>query len=959
MSTRVLTTRRRSVARAVATALAAVTVGSLATWTPTAVSAATVSSDSVPVPDGKSQISAAASCWEIKNLNPQAADGLYWLQTPRLRAPQQFYCDMTTDGGGWVLVGRGRGGWTYTGEGLGSAKALCDVVTGPAAFGVKQLPNATIDGLLNGTRVDALPDGVRVRRAATIDGSAWQEVRFDYQSRDRWTWAFAAGHPVKSYSFDNNVYTNAATTRLLDGASDLRTVWTYESLSNGWIVGFNYGKAVQGSSSADSYLYSANANGSYATPFSQVWIRPMLRTADLTYEQVPDSGSPEREMKALASSRALVGQWGVTGLGAGGTTEWDSEVAAFAQIGNVVYVGGNFTTVQKGAAAAEKATQSYLAAFDATTGEWIPSFRPVLDNQVKALAALPNGQLAVGGEFTTVNGQPHAALVALDPATGQNSTIFGASIENRLSSGSPVVRSLRVHGGWLYLGGYFTHLKGNTQASFSYARHAGRVRAGDGSADWNWNPDLNGSVNAVDVSADGTRVYLAGYFTASRGVALRKGAAFSTAAGAPLVQPMWNPVWSTGTPESVAYQQAVIEAGDKVWLGGSQHSMFAYDTDDFTLQSATVTRGGGDGQAFEANEDVVYGGCHCGDWAYYGTIDYAGTWPGWTPVSWTQGEEIGFVGAWDARTGEYLPEFTPKSTSNISRGAWAIFQAADETLWVGGTFTSAVTTSGSSQWVGGFMRHPMRDHQAPESPSQLTGTVDGSVAHLSWTESPSAGVTYEVIRDGRVVATTTSTSIDVPYSSGSDRFFVRATDAAGNLSASTTVATLRVAVVASGSAWNYHFDNAVAVPDDWAMPIYDNSGWKSGKATLGWGSTAIATNIDVPAGTTRAITSYHRHAFTVDDLAAMKELRLTTWADDGIVVYLNGVEVGRSNMPDGRITATTYAKTAVTTAKAAPYAIDIDPARLVAGRNVVAVEVHSNYRSTPSTSMDLTITRLT
>src|SRR3546814_14366451 len=72
-----------------------------------------------PEPDGTTSATAAASCWEVKVNHPESADGPYWLLTPELGAPPRFYCAMTTDGGGGVLVGRGRNGvpWDHAGQG--------------------------------------------------------------------------------------------------------------------------------------------------------------------------------------------------------------------------------------------------------------------------------------------------------------------------------------------------------------------------------------------------------------------------------------------------------------------------------------------------------------------------------------------------------------------------------------------------------------------------------------------------------------------------------------------------------------------------------------------------------------------------------------------------------------------------------------------------------------------------
>ena len=101
---------------------------------------------------------------------------------------------------------------------------------------------------------------------------------------------------------------------------------------------------------------------------------------------------------------------------------------------------------------------------------------------------------------------------------------------------------------------------------------------------------------------------------------------------------------------------------------------------------------------------------------------------------------------------------------------------------------------------------------------------------------------------------------------------------------------------------------------------------------------------------------YFRNSFT---LAAgsipAAGIRLTTYADDGIIVFVNGVEVGRSNLIAGTITNTTYANSAPTTAAAiaAPVTFDVPVSVLIAGVNTIAVQVVSNYRSSPNLSFEL------
>lgn len=908
------------------------------------------------VPNGSSPASAAASCWEVKKVEPSAQDGQYWLLTPMLRTPTQFYCDMTTDGGGWVLVGRGRDGWVWDGDAQGTPEQIASTPTGEAAFAPKKLSSATIDALLNGGRVDELSDGVRLRRAMDVEGTYWQEVRFGLRSLGSWTWAFGAGAPLYGSIFDGSRF-DGQTTRDFGANSgyrrDFRRVRTADYSGNGWVRGFNYNSSIQGTSAPSSFLYSTGSGG--ATPFTQVYLRPTLRQSDLTFPTIPDDGTPAVTATAVARSGSMPQPWGVTGTGAGGTGELGTEVQAFAQVGNVVYVGGNFTTVRN-QDGSQSVDQSYLAAFDATTGEWIPGFRPTFDNQVRALKALPDGRLVVGGEFTSVNGHPRSALAVLDPSTGDLSSSWNTVMENRSSSPKVSVRALDVSGGYLYVGGTFTHVVRDGLAWFQ--RNGARIDLSSGNGDANWNPNFNGAVASMDVSADGSCVYFAGYMTASGSTRVAEGVAISTDTDAPVTTPPWRPTFST---TGKTYQQAVKEVGEKVWLGGSQHSLFSYDRATLELKDANIAKAGGDMQTIAGNNDgsVVYGGCHCGDWLYSGTTNFDNYNPGGTNADWEQAGKISLLGAWDNATGDFIPTFAPQWRSRGGYGAWASFVAQDGTLWAGGSIEMSVQENGRNQFSGGFARFAQRPATAPQAPTDAKAAIEGTTVTVSWNASPTRGVHYEVLRDDRVVAITTSTSITVPGATGDDRYAVRASDGEGNWSASTPVVhpAVSATVLGAGSTWSYRFDNANPVDTAWRTDGFDASGWRSGPAPLGWGSNTIATNIDVPPGGTRAITSYYRRTIDIADVDAFTRYELTTRADDGIVVFVNGVEVARANMPPGDPTPTTYATAAPSTAAATTNALRVDlPSSVLRdGSNVITAEVHSNYRKTPTTSFDASV----
>ena len=107
-----------------------------------------------------------------------------------------------------------------------------------------------------------------------------------------------------------------------------------------------------------------------------------------------------------------------------------------------------------------------------------------------------------------------------------------------------------------------------------------------------------------------------------------------------------------------------------------------------------------------------------------------------------------------------------------------------------------------------------------------------------------------------------------------------------------------------------------------------------------------------PDAQNRYITTYFRRAFVVSNPSAFSALNLWLVRDDGGVVYLNGVEVLRSpNMPAGPIAYNT-----LTVGNAPPdNTVDqaaVSPSLLVAGTNVIAVEIHQQSPSSSDLSFE-------
>lgn len=147
------------------------------------------------------------------------------------------------------------------------------------------------------------------------------------------------------------------------------------------------------------------------------------------------------------------------------------------------------------------------------------------------------------------------------------------------------------------------------------------------------------------------------------------------------------------------------------------------------------------------------------------------------------------------------------------------------------------------------------------------------------------------------------------------------------------------------STWKFYDAGALSGSPAWFSTAYDDSAWASGQAPLGFGVTTNTT-INNHGG----YTYYFRTWFDVADASSVTGALADLQIDDGAVMYLNGVEAGRWNMPATAITSMTPASTA--TPSALSYAAQsLNPALLVDGANLLAVEVHQ--RSTTSSDIYL------
>ena len=182
--------------------------------------------------------------------------------------------------------------------------------------------------------------------------------------------------------------------------------------------------------------------------------------------------------------------------------------------------------------------------------------------------------------------------------------------------------------------------------------------------------------------------------------------------------------------------------------------------------------------------------------------------------------------------------------------------------------------------------------------------------------------------------------------------------------------------LAFGSVWNYHTQAAAPAnnpaPTDWkqsayvmpaawnvgALPVAGGGkyGYNSGQATC-LKSSAAATSC-TPGAVVKYTAYYFRNTvnFTAAELSTtFQTIQLNVQRNDGIVIYINGVERARDNMPGGVPVFGTLASADIAVGATENFTFNLSPAFFTTGANTIAVEVHLRTNTSNNMSFDMQV----
>ena len=121
------------------------------------------------------------------------------------------------------------------------------------------------------------------------------------------------------------------------------------------------------------------------------------------------------------------------------------------------------------------------------------------------------------------------------------------------------------------------------------------------------------------------------------------------------------------------------------------------------------------------------------------------------------------------------------------------------------------------------------------------------------------------------------------------------------------ILTAQTTLVNYNSSWKY-LANGTNQGTAWRTTTFNDAGWTTGNAAFGYGTSGITTSVSYGNNAKKKyITTYFRKTINIADASLYSSFTLNLKRDDGVVVYINGTERFRNNMPTGTISYNTKA----------------------------------------------------
>jgi chitodextrinase len=600
-----------------------------------------------------------------------------------------------------------------------------------------------------------------------------------------------------------------------------------------------------------------------------------------------------------------------TGARKGAQLTTDGEVRALYRDGNDMYVGGQF---QRFGSAGNRKMMARFNVSTLTVDGFAPQFT---GGMVGAIDMAPNRiRVYAGGRFSGLNGAAVGKVVALNPGTGALDPSFAPPIN---TTKQPVedIEALNTKVLVAFGGGY------NRFVQFAAGGAQEFGSCGDGDVQ---------EIHVVDDPVNSRTVALVGGHFAGNP---KRNCTLATIPTARIAEYQVNdvagslPVVVNPTPFSNVYAN---ELGVWEFLGTSMTDLWV--AGDFLKVSSRNTGGVAhffDGQTYTDGQNP----------SVPGNVQVTGATPGSLTVSWSASTDNKRVAGYYV-----LVNGTRRATALGTSGVVAGLAPGTTYSVQVQAFDVRLNTSALSSAASGTTT---ADASPPSAPTNVR-VLDGSTSDLDigWNASTDDGTVteYRVFADGALLGTTSGLSLRhnglAPASPHT--YQVVAQDAGGNLSTPSATLTARAyrVVLPAGATWRYRDQGALA-DFAWRETNYDDSGWASGAAPLGYGASGLATTIGWgPNSSNRYLTSYARTAFQLSDVSTATGLTLRIRGTDGAAVFVNGQLAYNDNLPAalepdlGALTARDTAARDIVR----EFRVPINPGLLVTGTNVVAVEFH-------------------